>query len=258
MRDHLNREVALPTAPQRIVSLCPSITETLYDLGLGEKIVGRTRFCIHPMPAVKQATRVGGTKQINFERLHALQPDLIIAEKEENTPEMVARLAQDYPVFVTDVVDLPSALRMIRDLGQLTGSRTQADPLASRIEAGLVQLRGIWSPLRTLYLIWQNPYMGVGSPTYIHSLLTHLGLHNLLAGRQSRYPQLTLEAMQAIDPELLLLSSEPFPFDESHVAALSRHFPRAQVARVDGEMFSWYGSRMERAMGYLGSRGVGE
>ena len=248
--DQLGRTLALPRRPMRIVSLCPSITETLYALGAGDRVVGRTRFCIHPRAAVGGAVRVGGTKEIRYDRLAALTPDLIIAEKEENTPEMVARLAQDYPVYVADVRDVPSALAMIRDLGQLLGAEVPAHRLADRIEQGFAALTA-GPPRRVAYLIWRAPWMGVGGDTYIHDLLRRLGWTNVLLSLPGRYPVFSLEELVAAAPELVLLSSEPFPFDASHRAELAAHLPGAEVRLVDGEMFSWYGSRMEAALPYL-------
>lgn len=251
LTDHLARSIDVPAAPQRIVSLCPSLTETLYALGLGTRVVGRTRFCLHPEPAVRQATRVGGTKQINFERLHALKPDLIIAEKEENTREMVEALAQDYPVYVIDVQTVEQAIAMIADLGRLTGTQAAAQRLQQAIRQGWDQLPRWPRAPRVAYFIWQAPLMVVGRDTYIQSVLARLGMANVFLDREARYPQITAADLQAAQPDYVLLSSEPFPFADQHVAAFQALLPQAQVNLVDGEMFSWYGARMQQAAAWL-------
>jgi iron complex transport system substrate-binding protein len=256
LHDHLGRPVSAPQHPQRIVSLCPSLTETLYALGLGERVVGRTRFCLHPEPSIRGATRVGGTKQIKYERLHELRPDLIIAEKEENTPEMVERLAQDYPVYVIDVQTVEDAMAMLTDLGELTGTRSAAQTLQKEIEQAWRQIPA-FSHRRVAYLIWQDPLMGVGRDTYIQSVLARLGLDNVLLPLEGRYPSLTEEQLQRLAPDLLLLSSEPYPFQAKHLAAFQALLPEAEVQLVDGEMFSWYGARMLPAAGYLRRWGQG-
>ncbi len=156
LQDHLERRVVVPANPRRIISLCPSITETLFDLGLEDRIVGRSRYCIHPRKKVVRAASVGGTKAIDFERLSSLEPDLIIAEKEENTREIVDTIEQRYAVFVMDVTSVQTALRMISDLGYITGSEKQATRLARQIHSGFQSLEPLIVPRRTLYLIWRN------------------------------------------------------------------------------------------------------
>lgn len=249
--DHLNREVVIPLPPRRVISLCPSQTETLVAFQLGDRLVGRTKFCIHPQPALESVAKVGGTKQVNFELIHQLNPDLIICEKEENTPEMVEQLAKDFPVFVTDVVDVPSALRMIYDLGRITDSEAEAESIVRDITTGFETLPTLAPPKRTAYLIWRKPWMVAGHSNYIHALLTQLGLQNVFADRSSRYPEVTGQELAEANPEVVLLSSEPFPFKEKHIEELKEFLPRAEIRLVDGEMFSWYGVRMREAVQYL-------
>lgn len=249
--DHLGREVDVPDLPQRIVSLCPSQTETLFDLGVGDRVVGVTNWCIHP-EAAKSKARVGGTKKVNYRKIHELKPDLIIAEKEEQTPEMIAELEQHYPVYITDVTTLDAALTMIADLGMLVGEADRAVDLCLAIDSRWRALPTVAAPLRVAYLIWQDPIMAVGSVTYIHDVLTHLGFANVFAARtDSRYPSLTPEALAEASPDFILLSSEPYSFAEQHLDYYRSLCPQAQVQLVDGEMFSWYGSRMLPAADYL-------
>lgn len=248
-RDDLGRGVRLIAPPQRIVSLCPSQTETLFALGLGERIAGVTRYCVHPGTEIAGKTQVGGTKQLDFDAIARLQPDLIIAEKEENRREDVERLAGRWPVFVTDVGDFASALRMIETLGKLCDRAEQGSALAGEIAARWRALQPLARPLRTLYLIWRKPFMAAGAGSYIDDVLQRCGLRNVV--RQARYPELANAQLPGLNPELVLLSSEPYPFRDKHLAELRALLPRARIELVDGEMFSWYGVRMRRAADYL-------
>jgi ABC-type Fe3+-hydroxamate transport system substrate-binding protein len=249
--DHIGRTLSPPKVPQRIVSLCPSITETLFALGLGERVAGRTRFCIHPKEEVSRATRIGGTKEIRFDRLAELQPDLIIAEKEENTREMVEQLESRYPVFVMDVVDIPSAIRMIRDLGDLTGKELEAKKLEEEINSGFSQLQAVSHKVRCLYFIWRAPYMVAGTGTYIDAVLERAGYENLGRRFPGRYPVLEEGMLKQLNPDLILLSSEPYPFRSPHRAEFSCLSRGSDVRIVDGELFSWYGERMKHTPSYL-------
>lgn len=178
VHDHLGRKVDIPEQPLRIISLCPSQTATLYDLGLGNKVVGRTHFCIHPSELVEGAVKVGGTKQLKMDRVHELKPDLIIAEKEENTKELVEALQEHYPIYVTDVHDIPSCLEMIKDLGKITGVPEKGKEMAAEVEKGLQAVERTSQPLRCLYFIWRKPWMAAGKGTFIDSVLDLCGLSN--------------------------------------------------------------------------------
>lgn len=225
---------------QRMLSLCPSISETLSVLGA--PLVGRTMFCIHPQQ-LKNLPHVGGTKTVKIPRVHALRPDLIVAEKEENTAETVAELAQHYPVWVAEVRDINSALQMIADMGRLSGRAPQAAQLLTEIRESRASLRPL-PPLRTLYLIWKSPWMAAGRNTYIHAVMEALGLQNAIEDPKSRYPALSPAEIEALKPELVLLSSEPYPFKAAHTEEVRAFAPAAKVLCSDGEAFSWYGARM--------------
>ncbi len=249
--DHLGRVVNLPVLPQRIISLCPSQTETLMALGVGERLVGRTRFCIHPQEDLRSVKNVGGTKMVDFERIRALQPDLIIGEKEENTALMITALAAEWPVYVTDVRDVESARKMVLDLGQLTGTEDVARTIVAKVDASFAGIRPFKTPVSCLYLIWKDPWMVVGADTFIDSVLEKCGFHNLGRDLVGRYPVVTEEIFKEKMPEMVLLSSEPFPFSEGHYAELQDIMPRSVVKLVDGEMFSWYGSHLVDVEIYL-------
>jgi ABC-type Fe3+-hydroxamate transport system substrate-binding protein len=241
----------LPYVPQRIVSLVPSQTELLFDLGLGERVVGVTKFCIHPARAMSGVTKVGGTKQFRFDVIDQLRPDLVLGNKEENYREGIERLAAQYPVWMSDIYTLADALSMIRKVGELTGTSAEAASLAEIIGNGFASL--VPGPLvRVAYFIWRNPWMVAGSHTFINTLLKHCGLTNVFS-HLPRYPIVAETQLREAQPDFLLLSSEPYPFAEKHRAELQQVCPEAKVLLVDGEMFSWYGSRLVQSPSYLTS-----
>lgn len=247
--DARGNTLTLPEPPRRIVSLVPSQTELLADLGLDDRVVGVTRFCVRP-PGWKQTkTIVGGTKQVDVDRIRALAPDLVLANLEENTRPMVEALDAVAPVYVTDVRDLRGALDMMRTVGHLTGRAERAGIIAAAVEAGFGRLERR-APLRAVYLIWRHPYMTVGGDTFIHDVMARAGFANVFAGRR-RYPEVTAETMAAARPDVVLLSSEPFPFTEEHADELRPALPGIPFLLVDGELFSWYGSRLRQAPPYL-------
>lgn len=240
--DQLNRSHRFANVPRRIISLVPSITELLYDLGVGDALVGRTKFCVHPAGKLKKVTKIGGTKQLNIAQIHALRPDLIIANKEENDREQIETLSAEFPVWISDVPNFPAALEMILKVGRVLGTVEQAQRIVQQqqqIMADLLPQRS----RRAAYLIWRKPYMTVGNDTYIHDLLRRVGFENVF-GEQTRYPQFTLAELRQREPEIILLSSEPFPFKEKHIAELRAVFPAIPIKLVDGEAFSWYGTRL--------------
>ncbi|PAP78878.1 hypothetical protein BSZ37_19870 [Rubrivirga marina] len=232
-----------------MVSLVPSQTELLADLGLDAEVVGLTRFCVHPEGWNERKQIVGGTKNVRVDRVRELAPDLVIANKEENVREQVEALQAIAPVFVTDVPDVDGALRMTRSVGGLVDRAAEADRLADAVAAGFARLGAEAEgavPLRALYLIWRDPWMTVGDDTIIADVLRRGGVENAAVGHQ-RYPTLSPDQFAALAPDVVLLSSEPYPFGPAHVAEVQALAPRAQVELVDGEPFSWYGSRLLRA-----------
>lgn len=234
---------------RRIVSLVPSQTELLADLDLDAEVVGLTRFCVHPAGWKARKQIVGGTKDVLVERVRALRPDLVLANREENVREQVEAIEAFAPVFVTDVATVEDALAMIRDVGRLVGRAERAEALGAEIEAGFAAL-GEAQPVRTAYLIWRRPYMSVGGDTFIHDVMRRAGLRNVF-GERTRYPEVTPEDIAAARPDVILLSSEPYPFAEKHAAEIAAEVPGVPVRLVDGELFSWYGSRMRAAPPYL-------
>jgi len=249
--DQMMREVRLDKPPSRIICLVPSITELLSDLGLDDKIVGITKFCIHPEHIFRSKTRVGGTKKVDFNKIDILQPDLIIANKEENTKEDIEQLEKKYPVWISDVSTLIDALEMIVKLGEVTGTKDASEKIVSSISEQFKKLDTA-NKDRTLYLIWKSPYMAAGPATFIGHLLELTGFENVLAGNE-RYPEINEEQMRTMNPSIVFLSSEPFPFKENHAEEIKSVLPGAKVYLADGEYFSWYGSRLTGAPEYFNS-----
>lgn len=249
--DQMGRQVELNPLPKRIISIVPSQTELLYDLGLEKEVVGITKFCIHPEAWFQGKTRVGGTKQLNLLKIAGLQPDLIIANKEENVQSQVEELALRFPVWVSDVNTLAEALAMIKQVGKLVGREERAIELATLIQEQFDHLSVHQSPApKACYLIWKDPYMTVGGDTFIHDMLEHAGFSNLFAAA-SRYPEVTIDTLKERAPDVLLLSSEPYPFRQKHLEELAGQLPGTKIVLVDGEAFSWYGSRLLHSPSYF-------
>jgi ABC-type Fe3+-hydroxamate transport system substrate-binding protein len=234
---------------QKIISLVPSLTELVIDLGLEDKLVGRTRFCVNPKEKVKEIPIVGGTKNPRLDIIREINPDYIIANKEENRPEDIKKLIDDFEINVTDIATIENALITIHELGQVLGKSTEAEQLISDIQQRLEE-RPDEPKLRTAYMIWKDPWMTVGHDTYIHDVLEHWNLSNVFSDKK-RYPTFNLEELKKYNPDLILLSSEPYPFKEKHLIQVEESCPAARVLLVEGEWFSWYGSHMKHSFGRL-------
>jgi ABC-type Fe3+-hydroxamate transport system substrate-binding protein len=245
--DHLQRTVFLPKPPERIISLVPSQTELLVDLGLGDRLVGLTKFCVHPAHLRKSKAIVGGTKTYRYELIDSLSPDLIIGNKEENDQVGIARLAEKYPVWLSDIASLADAYRMIRDLGQLCQVESAAEAFVQQISSAFAA--PIPKKGSCVYLIWNQPMMAAGKGTFIDALLTEAGFDNRVV--DIRYPVLQEAELQRLAPDFLLLSSEPFPFKEQHICHFQSLLPKSRILKVNGELFSWYGSRLLQSAPYF-------
>lgn len=247
LKDQMNHTIRVPKNA-RIVSLVPSQTELLHYLGCDENVVGITKFCIHPKTWHKNKIRVGGTKNIDFDKIAALEPDLIIANKEENTKSDIEQLQLLYPVYISDITSVEEAFEMIAHLGKLTEKTDSALELIELLKLdfnNLPKLNG-----SVLYFIWSSPYMVAGPNTFIGQIIKTLGLNNVISAPQERYVTLSESEIETLNPDLIFLSSEPYPFKEKDVAAFTKNF-NSKVIIVDGEMFSWYGSRMEKMKAYF-------
>lgn len=253
--DQLGTVHTFETTPKRIVSLVPSQTELLYDLGLEESIVGITKFCVHPYHFKSTKKIIGGTKKVHFEKIRLLQPDIIIANKEENTIEIVEELSKICPVWVTDIITLDDNLKMIEDFGILFNQRTEAQKWSDKINFAHNDFQNFIidkAVQKVAYFIWANPYMVAGNNTFINEMLKLNKFENIYKNREERYPEIIIQKMRIQgDPDLVLLSSEPFPFTDEHAFELGRFTHHAKTVFVDGEMFSWYGSRIVKAFNYF-------
>lgn len=250
-KDQMHRTIRLESTPKRIVSLVPSQTEFLASLGLEDEVVGITKFCIHPKRWFRSKTRVGGTKNVNLDKVKSLQPDLIVANKEENTQEDIEALMEIAPVWISDIYTLDDAFQMMLSMGEIFGKSALASEIVGKIRMQFEKFEAYSSAKiegTVVYLIWKNPYMAVGSSTFIDHLLTRCGFQNLLAN-QSRYPEWIPSSDQM--PDFIFLSSEPYPFKNSDIEGLKVLFPAAQIQLVDGELFSWYGSRLLESVPYF-------
>lgn len=247
--DQLNRAINLPAIPKRIISVVPSQTELLFYLGLDAEIVGITKFCIHPADKFKTVAKVGGTKQLNIDQIKLLKPDLIIANKEENEQSQIEELSHVCPVWISNINDLDEALAMISSVGALVNRQTEAESLRAEIIKRFSTFPFPQLNLRVAYLIWRKPYMIAARQTYINSLLEMCGLMNVFDA--ARYPEVSIQELVLAKPDVIFLSSEPYPFKQKHIDEFLELLPQAKVILVDGEMFSWYGSRLLQAPAYF-------
>lgn len=250
IKDQLHRKIELPEVPNRIISLVPSQTELLIDLGLEEKLVGITKFCVHPKYLRKTKTIVGGTKEVNLEKIKALKPDIILCNKEENTKTMVEDLEKIAPVHISDIAVIEESFDLMIQYGKIFRRAALVETMVSSIQKKIEMLREALQdkPVKKVaYFIWKNPLMVVGKDTFIDELLKLNKFENVFI--ESRYPETTFEEIAAKNPDLLLLSSEPYPFKEKHKKFFSEL--NIDMKLVDGEFFSWYGSRLLAAIDYF-------
>ena len=240
--------------PQKIVSLVPSQTELLYDLGLEDSIVGITKFCVHPKHAKDTKKIIGGTKSIHLDKIKALHPDIILCNKEENTKEIVEDCRNIAPTHVSDIYNLDDAKQLIELYGVIFSKMKEASNLLRKINAqqnafeSFIETKPI---LNVGYFIWRNPWMVAAKNTFIDHLLTINRFQNIYKDLD-RYPEISLASLsREVKPDFILLSSEPYPFKKKHSHEIKKQTNVSNVVFVDGEMFSWYGSRLEKAFAYF-------
>lgn len=252
-QDQLGRKLQLKKTPKRIVSLVPSQTELLVHLGLESSIAGITKFCVHPKHLRMSKKVVGGTKQIHIDKIKSLQPDIILCNKEENTKEIIESLEGIAPIHISDINNLQDCYELITMYGDILSVENEAAKLISNIhiEREAFQLQfSTKKNLKVAYFIWKDPWMVVASDSFIDVMLNEAGFINVFKN-EKRYPEINLENSTLKDADMIFLSSEPFPFKENHVLELASHFPEKKVKIVDGELFSWYGSRLLKSFNYF-------
>ena len=243
--------------PERIVSLCPSITETIFELGAGDRLVGITEWCVHPHGDVDDVPKVGGTKTPDVDAILASKPDLVVMNEEENRiQDKEAFEAAGLQVLNTFPKTVQESAQMIRSVAEAIDCEEEAQAMVSELEEALREAReateGSGDPLRVVYLIWRGPLMAAGPDTYIDDLLRIGGAVNVFGDREERYPHLTDDELKNAGMDMVLLCSEPFPFTAQYAAEIrslcslkSKHVPI-----VDGEYFSWYGARTAEGVRY--------
>lgn len=249
--DQLGRKVVAPLEPQRIVSLVPSITEYLMDLKLDSRLIGVTRFCTRPADVLHGRATIGGTKKFDFEKIAGLKPDLVIANKEENYQSGIGELATNYPVWVSDINNLQEALTAMQSIADLVNASEKGQAICEKIGKLFDGFSSSTPRLKVCYFIWRNPWMVCGSHNFIDDMLRRAGFENIFADHTDRYPAVTIQEITARQPDLLFLSSEPFPFGEKHLDEMSQLLPRSTAHIVDAEPFSWYGSRLMYSVAYF-------
>lgn len=250
-KDQLNRKINIDKFPKRIISLVPSQTELLVDLGLKENVVGITKFCVHPKTLLQEKQIVGGTKGIRMDRIKALNPDIILCNKEENTREMIAELEKDFRLHISDIHTIEDTYELILQYGNLFDVKERALEINKNIQQQIVLFRNFIKDkpkLKVAYFIWRKPWMVVGRETFVNHLLEMNNFENVYASIP-RYPEVDIEQLRPMD--FLLLSSEPFPFAEKHRQELLPYVNNTDIIFVDGEFFSWYGSRLAAAFKYF-------
>jgi ABC-type Fe3+-hydroxamate transport system substrate-binding protein len=255
--DDLSRPIRLETPAQRIVCLVPSITETLFALGADERIAGVTDYCIHPEIRVRSKTKVGGTKNFFTGKILALEPDLVVANAEENQQHPIEKLEQaGLTVFVTFPRTVDGCLKMISDMAALTGTESAAQPMLAAIEAERTKaLAAAVKPRpRVLCPIWKGPYMTINHDTFVDSVIQCCGGQNVFRDSAERYPQFTLEEASRRQPDVVLLPTEPYHFTAADIPGfneMGKEVPAVRNQRihiVEGELLSWYGPRLSRAL----------
>ena len=239
----MGRSLDLPRFPRRVISLVPSITEFLVDIGLGDRLVGRTKFCVRPGEKLKKVPVIGGTKQFDFEKINELEPDLVIGNKEENYQDGIDDLASKFPVWMSDIQSMEENYDMMRALGLITGCDPEAQLWIARVKENFSKYYKKYSG-RVLYMIWRKPYMAAGQDTFISHVMDYLGFENVVL--QKRYPEIDPFILEELNPDQIFLSSEPFPFKLKHIQEIEALQPTTKARLVDGEAFSWYGSRLAK------------
>lgn len=249
IKDQLGRSLDIYSLPESIVSLVPSHTELIADLAGFDSIRGITKFCVHPANLKASATIIGGTKQLHSDKILALNPDIIFANKEENNQKDVKKLEKHFPVFVSDIKTLDDSIQFISQLGQLFESTTQANAIIQDNKLAL-EKHQLNEKMKAIYLIWKKPFMAVGGDTYINDIMKRLGFLNVF-DHKSRYPETSLNEIQTVNPDVILLSSEPYPFNISDIQEFRIQFPSTKIILVNGEFFSWYGSRIPKLDSFI-------
>jgi ABC-type Fe3+-hydroxamate transport system substrate-binding protein len=247
--DQIGYRIEIKATPKRIISIVPSQSEFLWNIGLRDELVGISKFCIHPHELFKTVERVGGTKDLNLEKIRALKPDIIIGNKEENERSQIEILQKEFPVWMSDIYNFEDAFAMMKQLGELVGKEAQTKVIVDSITQHLPEIKNTFSGQSVAYFIWNEPYMFAAKNTFIDFVLSYIGFKNVLESTE-RYPCMNEQELKKLNPDYCFLSSEPYPFKERHIQKLKKILPDSKICLVDGELFSWYGSRLQKLPQY--------
>lgn len=254
VKDQMNTVLEIKNRPKRIICLVPSITELLVDLGLEDSIVGITKFCVHPDSLIKDKTIVGGTKNIKIAVIKDLQPDIILCNKEENTKEIVEKCRAIATTHVSDIYTIADTLQLIHQYGRIFSCEKKATEIINSIQKknnDLLEFMKDSRKKKVAYFIWKKPWMVAANNTFINHLLEVNNFINVFKDKE-RYPEVNLDELSKVDDlDCIFLSSEPFPFKEKHILELQNKFTKTAIVLVDGELFSWYGTRLLVAFDYF-------
>lgn len=254
-RDDIGNIIEITETPLKIVSLCPSITETLCDMGLHKFLVGRTDFCTPVLQPLDSNTQkyseeiptVGGTKNVNVDFVKTLTPDIIFASKEENDKHTIEILSKEHKCFVFEINSIDDSIKMIKTIGEIFINKCDVNELIHTIEQSFLQLPKLNRVHNALYLVWKDPYIAAGKNTYIDSLLSFVGFSNSI--QNEKY--ITLNNLNNLECDIIFLPSEPYKFTEEDKLVIQKMRSDAKILLVDGEMFCWYGSHMVKSALYL-------
>lgn len=243
LMDFLGNRMSFVEPPSRVVSTVPSQTELLYYLGLSKKIIGITKFCVFPQKKPGNPIKIGGTKTLHLAKIIDLRPELIIANKEENDKAQINLLSKTIPCYVSDIKTLDDCIRLIKHMGLLFNCSNKSAALIEEIQQNNKSFISQKYPIRSaIYFIWKDPLMVAGNDCFIHHMMQQFGFTNLID--QPRYPEITVDELIKMAPDVVLLSDEPFPFKEKHIEKFRQIIPKSKIVLVNGSFFSWYGSRL--------------
>ena len=254
VKDCLGKEMSIPKNITKIVSLVPSISELIYDLNIEKKLIGVTKFCIHPKYFQIEKTVVGGVQEFDIEKIKELKPDVVFASKDENFEEEILELQKFVPVYVTDVKSVDEAKQMIVNFGELLSCRNDASKIIMKIDMQLNDLAKVTDDLlyrSGAYFVWNEPWVAAGKDTFVNSMLKLVKINNVFEDLKERYPMVTGANIHLGNPDIVMLPSEPYKFEDQQAFEISSHTHDAATYFVDGEAFAWYGSRLIKSLDYL-------
>ena len=250
--DQIGRQTQIDNPPEKIVSLVPSITELLFELGLENLLYGRTKFCIYPKDRVAKVETIGGVMGLDYHKIQKIQPDLIIGSKEENGMNEINEINKEYPVWVSNVTNLEDATEMIRSIGEICRISEKAEETIGKINEEFEKLNEIpEGVIKGAYLVWKNPLYTINENTFIHDMLRRSGIENVFADKEEAYPKILEKEIQDRKPDYIFLPSEPYNFTEKEAKEFRKKFPNSEIRQVNGEYFSWYGSHLLNAPSYF-------